>query len=52
MPQQMDDTHAIKEARETLPGCQIWPSTVSLDVQLCSFSHGMVCVDILWLDCH
>jgi len=42
----MGSAHVIKEMRMTLPGDQIWLSTISLDAQPFSFSHGVTRVDI------
>ena len=38
-------TRAIKKARVTPPGGQIWPSTVSLDAQSCPLPRGVARVD-------
>jgi len=43
----MGGIRAVKEARETLSGGQIYPFVVSLDAHSCSLSHGAVHVDIL-----
>ena len=42
---------AFKEARETLPSAQIYPSFVSVDAQSCPLPHGTTYVHISWLDC-
>ena len=38
-------TCTIKKVRVMPPGGQIWPSTVSLDVQSCPLPRGVACVD-------
>jgi len=49
-PQQVDGTHAIKEAHETFPGSQISPSIILLDAQPCPLPHTAARIDISWLE--
>ena len=45
LPQRMGGARAIKKARETLSGGQLWSSNVSLDAQLCHLPYGVACID-------